>query len=221
MSNSSTKKDGSPKTARATPSDGPSQEARRTAATILEVLAGMRTPTEAAEALSVCVSRYYALEQKRLGRFQRPLNNRIRNVMEFLALGEGMPPEAKGIVIVGLLFLVVCSVNLIGILLGKFLARAPEVGVRRALGASRMSIFAQHLIECELVALMGGIAGLGLAILGMRLIEGIFQFDFTLYLDLNMVMAGIAMALFSGLVAGIYPAWRICRIAPATHLRTQ
>ena len=163
----------------------------------------------------------YALEQKSLGRFQRPLNNKIRNVMEFLALGEGMPPEAKGIVIVGLLFLVVCSVNLIGILLGKFLARAPEVGVRRALGASRMSIFAQHLIECELVALMGGIAGLGLAILGMRLIEGIFQFDFTLYLDLNMVMAGIAMALFSGLVAGIYPAWRICRIAPATHLRTQ
>jgi len=163
----------------------------------------------------------YALEQKSLGRFQRPLNNRIRNVMEFLALGEGMPPEAKGIVIVGLLFLVVCSVNLIGILLGKFLARSPEVGVRRALGASRLSIFAQHLIECELVALMGGIAGLGLAILGMRLIERIFQFNFTLYLDLNMVMVGIAMALFSGLVAGVYPAWRICRIPPATHLRTQ
>ena len=64
MSNSSTKKDGSPKTTRATPSDGPSQEARRTAATILEVLAGMRTPTEAAQALSVSVSRYYALEQR-------------------------------------------------------------------------------------------------------------------------------------------------------------
>jgi len=64
MSNSSTKKDDSPKAARATPSNGPSQEARCTAATILEVLAGMRTPTEAAEALSVCVSRYYALEQR-------------------------------------------------------------------------------------------------------------------------------------------------------------
>jgi putative ABC transport system permease protein len=163
----------------------------------------------------------YALEQKSLGRFQRPLNNRVRNVMEFLALGEGMPPEAKGVVIVGLLFLVVCSVNLIGILLGKFLARSPEVGVRRALGASRLSIFAQHLIECELVALMGGIAGLGLSVLGMRLIERIFQFSFTMHLDLNMVMAGIAMALLSGLVAGAYPAWRICRIAPATHLSTQ
>ena len=103
----------------------------------------------------------YALEQKSLGRFQRPLNNRVRNVMEFLALGEGMPPEAKGVVVVGLLFLVVCSVNLIGILLGKFLARSPEVGVRRALGASRLSIFAQHLMECELVALLGGVAGLG------------------------------------------------------------
>ncbi len=64
MNNSSTKKDGSPKAVRVTPSDGPSQEACRTAATILEVLAGMRTPTEAAQSLSVSVSRYYALEQR-------------------------------------------------------------------------------------------------------------------------------------------------------------
>ena len=64
MSNSSTKKDGFGKAARATPSDGPSHQARRTAATLLEVLAGMRTPTEVAQALSVSVSRYYALEQR-------------------------------------------------------------------------------------------------------------------------------------------------------------
>ena len=64
MSSSSTKKSGSPKTARVRPSDGPIQEARRTAAAILEVLAGMRTPSEAAHALSVSVPRYYALEQR-------------------------------------------------------------------------------------------------------------------------------------------------------------
>ncbi|HUT59358.1 MAG TPA: hypothetical protein VNA25_16030 [Phycisphaerae bacterium] len=64
MSNSSTKKNGSPKTARVRPPDVPSQEARLTAAAILEVLAGMRTPSEAAHALSVSVPRYYALEQR-------------------------------------------------------------------------------------------------------------------------------------------------------------
>jgi len=64
MSNSSTKRSGAPKPARAGASNGPSQEARCTAAAILEVLAGMRTPSEAAQALSVSVPRYYALEQR-------------------------------------------------------------------------------------------------------------------------------------------------------------
>jgi len=63
-SSSSAKKKGSAKTARVTSPKDPSQEARRTAAAILEVLAGMRTPSEAAQALSVSVPRYYALEQR-------------------------------------------------------------------------------------------------------------------------------------------------------------
>jgi hypothetical protein len=55
---------GSKRPARAKQPDGASREARRLAAVILEVLAGMRTPTEAAQAVSVSVPRYYALEQR-------------------------------------------------------------------------------------------------------------------------------------------------------------
>jgi hypothetical protein len=64
VSSPSAEKTGSPRTARLRPSNGPSQQARRTAAAILEVLAGIRTPSEAAQALSVSVPRYYALEQR-------------------------------------------------------------------------------------------------------------------------------------------------------------
>lgn len=64
MSSSSAKKNSSAKTTCATPSKGPGPEARCTAAAILEVLAGMRTPSEAAQVLSVSVPRYYALEQR-------------------------------------------------------------------------------------------------------------------------------------------------------------
>jgi hypothetical protein len=78
MSSSSTKKNGSPKTARVRPSDGPSQEARRTAAAILEVLAGMRTPSEAAQALSVSVPRYYALEQRAVASLVAGCESRLR-----------------------------------------------------------------------------------------------------------------------------------------------
>ena len=163
----------------------------------------------------------YVMEQKKLGRFARPLNNRLLDVMEWLEDREVVAEEARGMLVISLLFLLVCAINLIGILLGKFLARAPEVGVRRALGASRTSVFLQHIVECEVVGIIGGIIGLGLSlgVLGLinRLLENGNQFS----LDLRMVIAGLGLSLVAGLVAGIYPAWRICKVAPAIHLKLQ
>ena len=163
----------------------------------------------------------YALEQKKLGRFQRPLNNRLLSVSQWLEEEEVVPEEARSMLIIGLLFLLVCSVNLIGILLSKFLARAPEVSVRRALGASRYRIFAQHVMECEIVGVIGGLAGIGLTFLGVRLVENLFETTFHFTVDLNMMGVAVALSLVSALIAGLYPAWRICRIPPALYLRTQ
>ncbi len=163
----------------------------------------------------------YVLEQKKLGRFQRPLNNRLLDVMQWLENAEVVPDDTKGMLVISLLFLAVCAVNLIGILLGKFLARAPEVGVRRALGASRAAVFFQHLVECELVGVIGGVLGIGLSILVLgqlnRMNPGTLQYQ----LDGYMIAAGLGLSVVAGLIAGIYPAWRICRVAPATHLKLQ
>jgi len=164
----------------------------------------------------------YALEQREIGRFQRPLNNRLRDVMTWMHKQEVVPEEAISFLVIGVLFLIVCSVNLIGLLLSKFLARGPEVGVRRALGASRRSVFLQHLVECELIGVLGGIAGLGLSVLALKFINSLFiDANFNFALDLNMVGAGVLLSLIAGLIAGLYPAWRICRIEPAAHLKTQ
>jgi putative ABC transport system permease protein len=96
--------------------------------------------------------------------------------------------------------------------------------VRRALGASRGSVFAQHLVECEVVALLGGAVGLALSVGTLRVLNRLFTEGaerelFTL--DLTMLGAGVALALAAGIVAGAYPAWRICRVAPATYLKQQ
>lgn len=164
----------------------------------------------------------YAMDQRSIGRFQRPINNKLRDVMQWMEAEEVVPEEAISFVIIGILFLVVCSVNLIGLLLGKFLARGPEVGVRRALGASRTSVFVQHLLECELIGVMGGVLGLGLSVLALKFINNLFaDADFQFGLDLNMVGAGVLLSLVAGLIAGLYPAWRICRVQPAMHLKTQ
>jgi len=164
----------------------------------------------------------YVREQKSLGRFERPLNNRIRPVMEWIEASGATPDEAKALLIIALLFLVVCAVNMIGILLGKFLARAPEIGVRRALGASKTSVFVQHILECELIGLMGGTIGILLSIGTLKVVmrwTGLASVDMNL--DFPMIAAAFILSLGAGLVAGLYPAWRICRIAPAAHLKLQ
>ena len=167
----------------------------------------------------------YIGEQKKLGRFGRPLNYKLRDVQEWLDFQEVVPRAARTMLIISLLFLSVCAINLIGILLGKFLARAPEVGVRRALGASRGAVFLQHLLECEVVGVLGGVVGILLSVLVLRFIDGFVGFDpdapAVLHLDPSLVGAGLLLALAAGLVAGVYPAWRICRVAPAAHLKQQ
>ena len=126
----------------------------------------------------------YALDQRAQGRFQRPINNKLRDVMTWMDKREVVPDEAVSFLIIGTLFLIVCSVNLIGLLLGKFLARGPEVGVRRALGASKSSIFVQHLVECEIVGVLGGIVGLGLSVVTLKYINSLFTgADFGFALD--------------------------------------
>jgi putative ABC transport system permease protein len=163
----------------------------------------------------------YAKDQKRLGRFQRPINNRLMSVTQLLEEGGVVPEMASGMVVISLLFLFICSVNLIGILLGKLLGRAPEVGVRRALGATRASVFLQHLVECELIGLLGGVVGLGLSALLLKMLNRMFETGGIYRLDLTMIGAGLLLALGAGLVAGLYPSWQICRLAPAVYLKQQ
>jgi putative ABC transport system permease protein len=167
----------------------------------------------------------YTLAQKELGRFPRPLNNRVTPLMEWMAIREMAPPEAKAMVIISLLFLVVCCLNLAGLLLGKFLGLSGVVGVHRAMGASRRAVFFQRLVESELVGVLGGIVGLVLAVIALRILDralpsflfasGFFE------LDTFMLTVALALALAAGVLSGVYPSWRACRVAPAMQLKLQ
>lgn len=178
-------------------------------------------PDQASRAAFAAHLDAYVHEQKKLGRFPRPLNNRLQSVMELLDSQEVVPEETHTMRVIALLFLAVSAVNLIGILLGKFLTRANEVGIRRALGASRAAVFRQHLLECEVLALAGGLLGLAIAAGLTDVVGGMFVGGADVHLDLEMVATGIALALAAGLVAGIYPAWRICKVPPASYLKLQ
>ncbi len=152
----------------------------------------------------------YVNEQKKTGRFRRPLNNRVEPVMEYLKVRQVVPNEITAMAVVSLLFLAVCALNLMGLLLAKFLARAPEIGVRRALGARRLDIFVQHVVECELVAIIGGAIGIALSVGGIIVLNNwvktILNRPDIIQFDPQMLLLAVGMSLLAGLVAGAYPA---------------
>jgi putative ABC transport system permease protein len=165
----------------------------------------------------------YVEEQKTLGRFPRPMNNRLFNVMEWMENQHVVEDDAQIMLWLSFMFLIVCLLNTIGLLLAKFTGKASEIGLRRAVGASKGDLFIQHLVETACIGLAGGIAGLGLAMLGLQGIKSLYG-DFVnelATLDFNMVIVALLLALISSIAAGIYPTWRACNIAPASQLKSQ
>ncbi len=163
----------------------------------------------------------YVREQKKIGRFQRPLHNEVTSMPDLMVVFNLVPQGVKSMSIVSVLFLIVCSLNLVGLLLGKFLARIPEVSVRRALGASRLQVFRQHVVECELVGVIGGAIGMLLSIGVLKLIGTTLPNGTFVHLDAEMIGVSIILSLIAGLLAGVYPSWRICSVAPAMQLKIQ
>ena len=164
----------------------------------------------------------YVTEQKQLGRFERPLNNQIHNVMDWMAYHEVVSRDVSVLVGLGYLFLIVCLISSISILLTKFEGRASEISLRRALGASKSQIISQNLLEVGLIGTFGGMAGLVLTAVFLEGFKSMISRapDAVFRLDITMVLAAIAIAILTSLIAGMYPAMKTCAVAPAQNLKT-
>ncbi|OOG47906.1 ABC transporter permease [Rhodanobacter sp. C01] len=164
---------------------------------------------------------HYSQDQKTLGRFQRAPNVRLRNVMQWLDYQMVVPDDVRLQNGLAFGFLLVCLVNTVGLMLAKFMRRAAELGVRRALGASRRALFAQLLIESGVVGLVGGCGGLLLAMFGLWLVrQRPSDYAALAHLDLSMLFITFVLAVCATLLAGLLPAWRACQIAPALQLKS-
>jgi putative ABC transport system permease protein len=164
----------------------------------------------------------YTSEQGRLGRFPRHAKNRLYDVMEWLDFLKVVGNDQRLAVWLAFGFLALCLVNTIGLMLAKFSARAAEVGIRRALGASRRDIFKQFLIETAVVGVGGGVLGVILAVLTLQWIaHRSDEMAIVAHMDWLMLLTAFALSLLAALVAGVLPTWRACQVTPALQLKSQ
>jgi putative ABC transport system permease protein len=172
----------------------------------------------------------YWAEQHKAGRFQRPRDNRLTNVAQWLRDNQVVDNDNRVLVGLAFAFLALCLINTVGLLLAKFLSGAAVVGVRRALGASRRQVFMQHLIEVAALAVLGAVLGLALASLGLTAVHHMYAaarlgerggYQELTHFDPVGVVWAVVLAVAVTFAAGFYPAWRIGRLPPAVYLKSQ
>jgi putative ABC transport system permease protein len=117
------------------------------------------------------------------------------------------------------LFMLLPAVNLVNLNISRIMERAPEIGVRKAFGASSWTLVGQFVVENVFLTLVG--AGIGLAITALVL-QLINASGLILYAELSLNYRifgwGVVLALAFGLLSGVYPAWRMSRMHPVQAL---
>ena len=164
----------------------------------------------------------YAHQQQHSGRFAWAPNNRLRNLPDWLDSEHVVPSDTKVSLLVALGLLIVCLVNTAGLLLAKFLRRSSEIGVRRALGAQRLSIYAQFLTEAGMIGLAGGVLGLLLTGVGVASVGWVLPKEIATLarVDMKLLVFTVLIAVFATLLAGVYPTFRAARVQPAWQLKS-
>ena len=118
---------------------------------------------------------------------------------------------------IGSISLLVGGIGIMNIMLVSVTERVREVGIRRALGATKREIKIQFLCEAILLCLVGALGGTLLGFLGAKLLSRLFHFPFVFSVKVLLIALSIASVL--GIVCGTYPAARAAEQDPTVVLR--
>jgi putative ABC transport system permease protein len=163
----------------------------------------------------------YAAQKNVLGGIGRPKNTRLRSLLKWIDFEGVVPCFLRLQTWLAFAFLAICLFNTIGLLLAKFLRRGGEIGVRRALGATRGAVFAQCLVEAGMVGLIGGVVGWLLALAGLWMVrQQAVPYADLAHLDAPMFLLTFVLAIAASLLAGVLPALRASRLPLGLQLKT-
>lgn len=114
--------------------------------------------------------------------------------------------------------LIVGGIGIANIMLVSVIERTREIGIRKAVGATKYAILQQFLFESILISLIGGVIGMGFGISTAFGTALVFQFPFVV--SVGSVVGGFGLSLIVGLLAGLIPAQNAARLDPIIALRS-
>lgn len=184
----------------------------------MEVWLALDTPAEVAAYQQFLAG--YAEAQHRAGRFAYPPRAALYGTEAWMTQHRVVPDDVRLNAMLAGAFLLLCIVNVAGLLAARFLRRQGDVAIRRALGASKRAIFAQHVVETSVLGLFGGVLALPLTWLGLWIV----RMQPVAYAEAARFSPGVfagllLLSLAVGVVVGILPAWRVCRQPPALQIK--
>ena len=122
-----------------------------------------------------------------------------------------------GAVIIGIITLLGAAIGLMNIMLVSVTERTKEIGIIKAIGATRQAIINQFLIEAVIICQMGGILGIILGMFAGNSVSYIFGGNFIV--PWVWIILGIVLCTIVGLISGLYPAMKAARLDPIESLR--
>ncbi len=164
----------------------------------------------------------YAGEEMSSGRFARSGAAAVglQDIHAYLDAHQLVPLSVRFGMWLALSFLLVCLVNVAGLLLTRFLRSSVELGIRRALGASRQAIFMQCLLEAGLIGAAGGLLALPLVWLGLWMVrQQPAAYASVIRMDGPVLLTLLTLSVVASLAIGTVPAWRASVVEPGLQVK--
>ena len=118
---------------------------------------------------------------------------------------------------VSVIALIVAGIGIMNIMLVSVTERIKEIGIRKAIGATKNDILTQFLLEAVFLSQFGGIVGIVLGVSGGNIVS--FLFNIPAVIPLDWALIGLIVCSAIGIGFGIYPAWRAAQLDPIESLR--
>jgi len=143
-------------------------------------------------------------------------NFTITNMTQFVELATTTTDTlTTALTIIGLIALIVGGIGIMNIMLASVAERTREIGIRKAIGATRSDILLQFLMEAVTITVLGGTIGIIIGVVGSKFANSIFRAVVTP----TSIIIGFAVSVVIGIFFGVYPAMKASRLNPVEALR--